>query len=125
MIVIEDDPDMRDVLSEFLRLNSMDILATGNNGKDAVELYQKYRPEVVFMDLTMPDFDGLYGLENIRKIDHNAKVVIHIDSTEHDKINKLIEMGVFAIVEKPHGVTDLVEILDKLSSDDAITNYAI
>jgi len=112
--VIDGNPDVRDVLSEFLRINSIDVLAIGNNGKDAVELYQKYRPDVVLMDLMMPDFDGFYGLKNIRKIDYNAKVVISTGSTEHDEKNRLIEMGVFAIIEKPHGITDFVEMLHKL-----------
>ena len=115
VIVIDGNSEVRDVQSEFLRLNSIDVLAIGNNGKDAVELYQKYRPDVVLMDLMMPDFDGFYGLKNIRKIDYNAKVVINTGSTEHDEKNRLIEMGVFAIIEKPHGITDLVEMLHKLS----------
>ena len=115
VIVIDGNSEVRDVQSEFLRLNSIDVLAIGNNGKDAVELYQKYRPDVVLMDLMMPDFDGFYGLKNIRKIDYNAKVVISTGSTEHDEKNRLIEMGVFAIIEKPHGITDLVEMLHKLS----------
>lgn len=120
VIVIDDDPDEREVLSAFLRLNSIDVLATGNNGKDAIELYQKYRPNVVLMDLTMPDFDGFYGLKNIRKINSNAKVVINTGHIEYDKINRLIEMGVFAIIEKSHGITDLVEILHKLSLGNSI-----
>ena len=115
VIVIDGNSEVRDVQSEFLRINSIDVLAIGNNGKDAVELYQKYRPDVVLMDLMMPDFDGFYGLKNIRKIDYNAKVVISTGSTEHDEKNRLIEMGVFAIIEKPHGITDLVEMLHKLS----------
>ena len=120
VIVIDDDLDIREVHSEFLRLKSIDVLATGNNGKDAVELYQKYRPDVVLMDLYMPDFDGFYGLENIRKTDPNAKVVINIGSTEHDQENRLIEMGSFAIIQKPHGITDFVEILHKLSLSDSV-----
>ncbi len=120
VIVIDDDPDIREVHSEFLRLQSIDVLATGNDGKDAVELYQKYRPDVILMDLMMPDFDGFYGLKNIREIDYNAKVVINIGSDEHDKKNRLIEMGVFAIIEKPHGIINLVEMLHKLSLGDVI-----
>ena len=120
VIVIDDDLDIREVYSEFLRLKSIDVLAIGNNGKDAVELYQKYRPDVVLMDLYMPDFDGFYGLENIYKINPNAKVVIHTDSNEQDQTNRLIEMGVFAIIEKPHGITDFVEMLHKLSLGDSL-----
>ena len=120
VIVIDDDPDLRETHSEFIKLGSIDVLATGSNGKDAVELYQKYRPDVVLMDLNMPDFDGFYGLENIRKTDPNAKVVICTGSAEHEQVNRLIEMGAFAIIPKPQGIIDFVGMLHKLSLGDSI-----
>ena len=69
VIIIDDNDDVRETLSEFLRLRSINVLDTGCNGKEAIELYKKYSPDIMVMDYLMPDFDGLYGLENIRKID--------------------------------------------------------
>jgi len=119
VIVIDDDHDMVEVLSESLRPRSINVLATGNNGKDAVELYQKYRPDVVLMDFMMPDFDGLYGLQNIRKLDSNAKVIILTGSTESDIQTKLTESGVSLIMQKPYEMNNLIERINKISLSDS------
>ncbi len=50
-IVIDDEPDVRDVFSECLPLFDVEVLAKGNDGKEAVELYKKHRPEIVLMDI--------------------------------------------------------------------------
>jgi len=119
VIVIDDDPDTREVLSEFFRLRSIDVLATGNNGKEAIELYKEYSPDVVVMDFLMPDFDGLYGLENIHKLDSNAKVVILSGSMDYDLQKKMTELRVYAIMQKPCDVNNLVEVINTVSSVDA------
>jgi len=75
-IVIDDDPIIVDVLCEMLKLIKVDILSTGNDGNDAVKLYQKYKPDVVFTDLEMLNYDGIYAIENIKDIDSNAKIVV-------------------------------------------------
>lgn len=120
IIIIDDEPEIIDVLSEFLRMRSIDVLATGCNGKDAVELFQKHTPDIVLMDLMMSKYDGFYGLENIHKIDPNAKVIIHSGSIEQDDMARLVEMKVSAIIKKPSGLNNLVDILDKLSLGDSI-----
>ena len=106
---------MRDVLSEFLRLKSIDVLATGNNGKDAVELYKKYAPDIVLMDFMMPDFDGLYGLRNIHKLDSNAKVIMLTGSTKSNLDRDLTESGASTILQKPCDMDYLVKTIGKLS----------
>jgi len=120
VIVIDDDPDTREILSEFLRLKSINVLATGNDGKDAVELYQKYRPDVVLMDLIMPDFDGLYGLKNIRKLDSNANVIILTGNIEYNLSKELIKSRASATLIKPYDMKYLVKIIDKISPCDSI-----
>ncbi len=50
-IVIDDEPDVLDVFSECLPLFDVEVLAKGNDGKEAVELYKKHRPEIVLMDV--------------------------------------------------------------------------
>ena len=120
VIVIDDDYDTTEVLSEFLRLKSINVLATGHNGKEAVELYTKHSPDVVLMDFLMPDFDGLYGLKNILKIDSNAQVVILTGSTDYETMKKLKEAGVCAILQKPYDTNNLIEMINTISSDSIV-----
>ena len=125
VIIIDDDPDLREVLSEFLRLKDINVLATGTNGKDAVELYQKHQPDAILMNLTMPKYDGFYGIKKIRKIDSNAKIVIITASSDGDKINELTEMGISIILEKPRNMNRIVEILNKLPLDDLVQPHYV
>ncbi len=120
VIVIDDDYDVTEVLSEFLKLKSINVLATGHNGKEAVELYTKHSPDVVLMDFLMPDFDGLYGLKNILKINPNAQVAILTGSTDYETEKKLTEAGASAILKKPYDMNYLIETIDKLSLGDVI-----
>ncbi|WP_255486576.1 response regulator transcription factor [Candidatus Nitrosotenuis sp. DW1] len=66
-IVIDDDIDTVDVFCDYLEIVNVKVLGRGYNGKEAVELYRKHNPNVVFLDLMMPDYDGFYALEHIRK----------------------------------------------------------
>jgi len=95
-------------------------LATGNNGKDAVELYKKLAPDVVLMDFMMPEYDGLYGLENIRKLDSNARVIFFTCNTDSHIQMKLKESKASLIMQKPCDMDNLAKIIDKMSSSDSI-----
>lgn len=75
-IVIDDDQDIVETFCDLLYLINVDVLATGNNGKDAVELYEKHTPDIVFTDLQMPDYDGFYAVENIKDRNLNSKIII-------------------------------------------------
>lgn len=75
-ILIDDDQDIVDVFSELLHVIDMDILATGDDGEDAVELYKKHKPDLVLTGLQMPRYDGYYAVENIKDIDSMAKFII-------------------------------------------------
>ena len=120
VIVIDDEPDVREVLSEYLSLKSINVLATGNNGKDAVELYKKFAPDVVLMDFMMPEYDRLFGLQNIRKMNSNAKVIMVTGNANSDIHTKLTESGSSLIIQKPCDMDNLVETIGKISSDNSI-----
>ncbi|MBI5147092.1 MAG: response regulator [Thaumarchaeota archaeon] len=64
-IVIDDDKETVGIFSEYLEMIDVNLICQGYNGKMAVELYQKQKPDVVFLDLMMSDCDGFYALENI------------------------------------------------------------
>lgn len=120
VIVIDDNHALTQIVSEFLTLNSIDVLAVGENGKEAVELYKKHSPDFVVMDYLMPDFNGLYGLQNIQKINSDAKVIMFTGSADPGLFDEFRESGVFAILEKPLALDNLVETINKVSLSKAI-----
>jgi len=120
VIIVDDDPESAEILSDLLELRSIKVLGVGYDGKDAVGLYKKYSPDVVIMDLFMPNFDGLYGLENILKLNSNAKVIMLTANSKYESADRLNDSGVSAIVEKPFDTNNLIHLIDKISLGDAI-----
>ncbi len=112
-IVIDDDVDTVDVFCDYLQIVNVQVLGRGHNGKTAVELYQKYRPDVVFLDLMMPDYDGFYALENIRKINPAAKIVIVTADLRGDTAHRLSVLKPTEVFIKPYDINKISEILQK------------
>jgi len=115
VIVIDDDYNTVEVFAEFLELSQVKVVGKGYDGKDGVNLYKQLKPDIVFLDVMMPDFDGFYALENIKKINPNALVVmITADLTIETEI-KLKNMKATSIVYKPFDIQQIIEIIDKLA----------
>ena len=114
-IVIDDEQDVLDVFCEYLKVKNVNVLAEGRNGKDAVELYQKLKPDVVLMDLVMPQYDGFYGIENIRKYDPDSKIIIFSASLTPEYIDMLRKMKVSGISVKPYDMDRIIDLIDNVS----------
>lgn len=111
-IVIDDDKDVRDSFADLLQINNIEVAGTGRNGKEAVELYQKHKPDIVFMDVMMPEYDGLYGLKKIRECDPNANVVLVTGSRNIG--NELNDCNATAVIVKPMNIDKIKNIVNKL-----------
>jgi len=118
-IVIDDEPDVLDVFSECLPLFDVEVLAKGNDGKEAVELYKKHRPEIVLMDIRMPLYDGVYGLEKIREFDPNAKIIIVTASIDSDIEQKLVEENASAIIWKPFDMEKVQKTIERVKNGES------
>ena len=101
IIVVDDDEDTLDVFSTYLEMKHFKVLAKGRDGKEAVELYKKYQPDVVLLDIMMPHYDGFYALEKIKELDPKAKVIMVTALGQEDLLAKAIKMGVKDFVVKP------------------------
>jgi len=114
-IVIDDEQDVLDVFCEYLKVKNVNVLAEGRNGKDALELYQKLKPDVVLMDLVMPQYDGFYGIENIRKYDPDSKIIIFSASLTPEYIDMLRKMKVSGISVKPYDMDRIIDLINNVS----------
>jgi len=113
-IVIDDDIDTVDVFCDYLEIVNVKVVGRGYNGKAAVELYQKHNPDVVFLDLMMPDYDGFYALENIRKINPAAKVVIVTADLRRDTADRLDILKPTTVFIKPYDINKISALLEKI-----------
>ena len=116
-IVIDDDPSVRIVFSECLSMINVDVLATGKNGLEASQLYEKHHPDVVLMELAMPLYDGAYGLRKIRESDPNARVIMVTALISSDLQKELQEDGAQAIILKPFEMETIRHTIENVKNE--------
>lgn len=116
VIVIDDESDVSEVLCEFLKIKGIQVVGRGNNGKDAFELFKKYQPDIVMMDLVMPNYDGFYGIEKIREFDPKSKIMIISASLTPSYVQRLLKLNVDCISLKPYDLSSLIETIDKINN---------
>ncbi len=117
VIVVDDDRDTVEVFCEYLAIKNIQVLGRGYDGKAAVELYKEHKPDIVLLDVMMPDFDGFYGLEQIRKHDQNAKIIMVTADLTSDTEKKLVELKASAMIYKPYEIDSVIETIEKVSKE--------
>ncbi len=111
-IVIDDDLDTVDVFSEYLEMKSVQVVAKGYNGNEAVNLYRKWKPDVVFLDVMMPQYDGFYALEHIRRINSDVIIIMVTADLTIETENKLRALDASAIIYKPFDIDQVMKTVD-------------
>ena len=115
-IIVDDDVQITELFSELMTLQGLDVLAIGHTGIDAIKLYDKHKPDVVFLDVEMPKLNGIQALKEIKEIDSSANVVIVTGSTSGDIEKQLKQNGVTEIVYKPFDIKKIGKIIESLNS---------
>jgi len=107
ILVVDDDPVIRNALFEFLSSRGYQV-SLAQNGKEGVMKFQEAEPELVILDLIMPEMDGVEALEKIREIDPEAKVIVLTGYGTDEQIARLKELGVTDILRKGLGFEDFL-----------------
>lgn len=115
-IVIDDDFDVRETLAEFLRIKNVNVVGTGKDGKEALSLYRTHSPDIVMMDIMMPNYDGMYGLREIREFNNKAKVIMISAYASNQTKHDLYDRGAFAVLNKPYDIDELIQIIKQVQS---------
>jgi two-component system, chemotaxis family, chemotaxis protein CheY len=115
-IVIDDNLDAVEMFCDFLELNGIEVIGKGHDGYQAIELYKKFRPDIVFLDIMMPKYDGFFGLEQIRKEDKHSKIIMVTADVRSETTEKLAESKPNAIVYKPFDFDELMQTIDKVKN---------
>lgn len=111
-IVIDDDIDTVKIFSEFLEENKIRVLGKGYTGKDAVELYKQIKPDVVFVDVMMPDGSGFYAIRKIRELAPELKIFAVTADSRSATEEKLVHLNTTAIIYKPFDVDKIIQTIN-------------
>jgi two-component system chemotaxis response regulator CheY len=92
---------MRKVVSDALSGGGHEVIGEASNGVEAVALYQELRPELMTLDITMPEMDGLAALKQIIAIDPRARIIMCSALGQESKVLEAIKAGAKDFVVKP------------------------
>ena len=110
-VVVDDDPDIVDLFCELLELSKIEIMGKGFDGSEAVKLYDKFKPDVLFVDLSMPKYDGIYAINNIRSLYPNAKIIVLTGDEGNNNLYLRETMKVDYILYKPFNMHTIKEAI--------------
>jgi two-component system chemotaxis response regulator CheY len=100
-IVVDDNEDIVEAFCDLLDLSGIEIFAKGHDGADAVKLYEKFQPDILFVDLSMPKYDGVYAIKNIRMKYPEAKIIVVTGDAGNDESYLRDTLKVNHIIYKP------------------------
>lgn len=112
VLVVDDTLFMRASIRQMLEANGHSVAGEAANGVEAIEKFEAVKPDVVLMDITMPDMDGLEALRRIKEIDKNAKVVMCTAMGQQAMVAKAVELGAQQFIVKPFQADRLIAAID-------------
>lgn len=102
VLVCDDSLFMRNNIKSLIKKDHrFHVLGEARNGKEAVEKFIELKPDIVTMDLTMIGYGGIYGLENILKIDPSAKVIVCSSMGQQSLVMEALKKGAIDFIVKP------------------------
>jgi len=114
-MVVEDEAVANELLSSTFK-NFFKEVTSAFNGKEALALFKEKRPDIVFVDIIMPEIDGIELARKIREINPQQMVVVISASNDIQKISETIEIGVNSFIQKPIDTKKIIELLQNVTN---------
>lgn len=109
IMIVDDAPLMRTLLASILTEHGFEVIHLAVNGKEAVEAYPKAKPDVVIMDVSMPEMNGVDALKLILGADPEAKIIMCSTFGQQSFILKAIELGAKDFIAKPFSPYQVID----------------
>ncbi len=114
VLVVDDAAFMRMMIKDILQKGGYEVVGEAEDGKRAIEKYKELRPDLVTMDITMPDMDGITAVKEIRKIDPNAVIIMCSAMGQQAMVIDAIQAGAKDFVVKPFQPERVLEAIKKV-----------
>ena len=113
VLIVDDSIVSRKMLINLVEHAGYSVAAEAINGREAVELYKKLRPDVVTMDITMPEMNGIDSMKLIREFDPDAKVILITAAGQMEKRQEAFDNGASGFITKPYENQDILDAIAK------------
>lgn len=119
IIIIDDDALVRDSLCRILKTKGMQVLATGSDGNEAIDLYAKHLPDVLLMDIRMQTVNGLEATKQILSTYPDAKILLITTFQDDEYIHEAIELGCSGYILKQN-ISGIVPAIEAVFSNQLV-----
>jgi len=113
ILIVDDMKFMRETLHQLFSQNNYQVVGEAETGKEAVQLYRELLPDLVTMDLTMPEMSGLEAIKMIRSEFPEAKVIMCSAMGQKKVIMEAIESGAKDYIVKPFNDLQVIEAINR------------
>jgi len=117
VLVVDDAAFMRLAIKNVLEKNEFKVVADAKNGVEAIQKYIEFKPDIVTMDITMPDMSGIDALKKIMEYDPNAKIVMVSAMGQERMVKEAILNGAKNFIVKPYKEEHIVQTLRKVAAE--------
>lgn len=114
ILIVDDAAFMRMMIKDILSKNGYNVAAEAENGKIAVDKYNEVKPDLVLMDITMPEMDGIQALKAIKGVDANAQVIMCSAMGQQAMVIEAIQSGAKDFIVKPFQADRVLEAVKKV-----------
>ena len=114
ILICDDAAFMRMMIKDILTKNGYNIAGEAENGAKAVEKYNELKPDLVLMDITMPEMDGIQALKKIKETDPNASVIMCSAMGQQAMVIESIQSGAKDFIVKPFQADRVLEAVQKV-----------
>lgn len=114
VLIVDDSLIIRKKISKILENLGHDVVFDATNGQEAIDAYIKYKPDLVSMDITMPDMDGITAVKHIIKEDKEAKIIMVTSHGQEDMVIKSIQAGAVGYILKPINDEKLAQVIGEV-----------
>ena len=114
ILVTDDALFMRITLRNILTKGGYEIVGEASNGRESIDLYQQTKPDLVTMDITMPEMDGITAVREIRKQFPNANIIMCTAMGQKNMVMEAVAAGAKDFIVKPFQPEKVIEAVQKL-----------
>jgi len=112
--IIDDSKLSRKLLRNILEEAGYAVITEATDGEEGIAAYLQFKPDVLTMDITMPNMDGIESLKEIKSIDRNAKIVMISAAGQQKKIIEALKLGAEKFITKPFEKEDVISCMDTI-----------
>ncbi len=118
VLIVDDSKTSRKILRNLLEENGFEIVGEAENGEIGYLKYKELTPDIVTMDITMPEMDGIESLSLIKKANPEAKVIMITAAGQEQKMVTALKRGADEFITKPFQKKEVIDALKKMVTEE-------